>query len=145
MAKYKSFNKEVKKALDIAEIKSLRLIGAMVKSEASQNVIENGSVDTGDLHQRMAHEIFNKGTKKGLRVGNPLKHASYVELGTGEFAKNGKGRKGGWWWFGGDTGKWKGWHFTRGQKPKPFLAPAVSNNKQDIKGITEDVFREVMK
>ncbi len=51
-----------------------------------------------------------------------------MEFGTGEFAENGSGRKGGWF-FQSSDGKW---HFTKGQRPQKFLRNAFRQNKNNI-------------
>lgn len=56
-----------------------------------------------------------------------LEYAPYVELGTGIHASKGGGRKTPWSYKGPN-----GWVTTRGNKPQPFMEPALQENKQRI-------------
>ena len=56
---------------------------------------------------------------------------SDVEYGTGLFAESG-GRMDVPWNYQDDEGKW---HSTSGQKPQPFMRPALEENKAAIKQI----------
>lgn len=59
-------------------------------------------------------------------VASDAMNAVYEEFGTGEFALNGNGRKGGWWYRDPQTGKvW----FTRGKKPHRPLYRAYTGLK----------------
>ena len=62
-------------------------------------------------------------------VFTPLEYAPYVEYGTGLFAENGAGRKDVPWNYQDDKGEW---HSTRGQKPQPFMRPALNENRTEI-------------
>jgi len=65
-------------------------------------------------------------------IGPETHYAPYLEYGTGEFAESGKGRKGGWMYK--DE---KGWHFTLGMRPRPFVRPSILGNELNIfKAIT---------
>ena len=62
------------------------------------------------------------------RAGTNVKYAPYVEFGTGKYAEKGDGRKTPWV-FKDDKGKW--W-WTAGGRPRPFLRPALDNNRDQI-------------
>ena len=66
-------------------------------------------------------------SQKG-EVFTPLEYAPYVEYGTGLFAENG-GRQDVPWSYQDDKGEW---HTTSGQKPQPFLRPALNENRAEI-------------
>lgn len=85
-------------------------------------------VDSGELRDTLDHTVTNKGGSIVGKVGSPKDYAIYVEYGTGEFAKNGAGRKGGWS-YKDEEGIW---HHTKGQKPQPYLRPAFRENKNNI-------------
>lgn len=68
--------------------------------------------------------------KKVAYVGNPLENAIWEEFGTGEFAFNGDGRKGGWVYF--DESKKKYFH-TYGKKPTRALHNAFTTYEKPIK------------
>lgn len=95
--------------------------------------IEKCPVDTGNLRGSITAEVDE--TALVARIGTPVEYAPYIEFGTGEFAENGDGRKGGWFYdYDGNKGE-KGKRFTLGNKPQPFLRPALLENKDKIAGI----------
>lgn len=67
-------------------------------------------------------------------VYSPLLYAPYVEYGTGLFAENG-GRKDVPWIYQDDEGIW---HSTSGQKPRPFMRPALNENREEILRILKE-------
>ena len=81
--------------------------------------------DTGALRRSITSKV------DGLTgiVFTPLEYAIYQELGTGLFAENGNGRKDVPWNYQDDKGEW---HSTRGQKPQPFMRPALNENRTEI-------------
>lgn len=72
-------------------------------------------------------------------VGTNVDYAIYVEFGTGEFAENGNGRKGGWM-YKDPSGEW---FFTKGMSPKPYLRPAFRQTKGQIEALAKSIFGEV--
>lgn len=80
--------------------------------------------DTGALRRSITSKVEGD---KGI-VYTPLEYAPYVEYGTGLFAENG-GRKDVPWFFEDDKGEW---HKTSGQKPQPFMRPALNENREQI-------------
>lgn len=70
-------------------------------------------------------------------VFTPLFYAPYVEYGTGLFSVKG-GRTDVPWRYKDDKGNW---HTTSGQKPQPYLIPALNNNREEI----AKLFMEVIK
>ena len=68
------------------------------------------------------------------RIGSNLEYAPYVHNGTGIYAVNGDGRKTPWV-YEVKAGKYKGMHFTVGQRPKPFLSYAIIYNAAQIEKI----------
>ena len=63
-------------------------------------------------------------------VGNPLENAIWEEYGTGEYALNNDGRKGGWVYRDEATGKW---HHTYGKTPTRALHHAFKQNESLLK------------
>jgi HK97 gp10 family phage protein len=101
------------------------------KLEAAGKFVEDSSkllvaVDTGNLRGSITHQVDE--VELSCRVGTNVEYAPYIEFGTGEFAENSKGRKGGWF-FTDAEGKT---YFTLGNKPQPFLRPALLENKATI-------------
>lgn len=72
-------------------------------------------------------------------VGTNVDYAIYVEFGTGEFAENGNGRKGGWM-YKDPSGEW---FFTWGIEPQPYLRPAFRQTKGQIEALAKSLFGEV--
>ena len=90
-------------------------------------------VDTGNLRGSITHRVLPD--ELATRIGTNVEYAPYIEFGTGEFAENGKGRKGGWFVpLAQDilTRKATKGFFTFGNKPQPFLRPALENNRNTI-------------
>ena len=88
----------------------------------------NCPVDTGNLRNSITHQM--SGDKKVL-IGTNVEYGAYVELGTGKYTKGGGGRKTPWI-YQDDKGNW---HRTSGQKPHPYLKPAVSGHIAEYKRI----------
>lgn len=93
---------------------------AMVERTAKQLAPK----DTGALRRSITSKV--EGTK-GI-VFTPLEYAPYVEFGTGLFAET-QGRADVPWCYQDDEGNW---HSTSGQKPQPFMRPALNQNRADI-------------
>lgn len=121
-------SKAVKSA--IYEVSKRAMLSACLLVESQAKALAKVG-NTGELRDKISHNITE--TNDGLigQVGSPLIYAIYKEFGTGEFAENGAGRKGGWVYPTAD-GKF---YFTRGMKPQPFLRPAFRQNKANIQKI----------
>lgn len=99
-------------------------------------VVENQAkrdcpVDTGALRASINHEVELESDAIVGRIGSNLEYAPYIHNGTGIYAINGDGRKTPWSYTI-KSGKYKGKHFTVGQRPKPFLKNAVISSKGRI-------------
>ena len=106
------------------------LIGEIVKSDA----IRLTPVDTGKLKSSNKFIcVFSRDMFKIYNF-NDAEHAPYVELGTGIHTNQPGANKDGWVYPIGDADKPE-FRFTTGQKPQPFLLPALMVNKQRIKRI----------
>lgn len=95
---------------------------------------------TGNLKGSIESKVERTGTEIIATVYTPVEYAPYQEFGTGLFAVNGDGRKTGWAYEDELTGKTV---YTRGNRPHPFLAPALRENEdvvmQILKGGLNDV------
>lgn len=97
---------------------------ALVERAAKQKAPK----DTGALRRSIASKVeIVDGQISGV-VYTPLEYAPYVEFGTGLFAEEG-GRMDVPWNYQDDEGNW---HSTSGQKPQPFLRPALKENREKI-------------
>ena len=97
---------------------------AVVEAAAKQNAPK----DTGALRQSISSKVDIDGKEVIGTIFTPLEYAPYVEYGTGLFAESG-GRKDVPWNYQDDKGEW---HSTSGQKPQPFMRPAVEDNRNRI-------------
>lgn len=99
----------------------------LVKKEA----IKACPVDNGILRASIHYETDINNREIVGRIGSNLEYAPYVHQGTGIYAVDGNGRKKPWGYTV-KSGKYKGFHWTHGQKPQPFLKNAVFNNLERI-------------
>jgi len=94
----------------------------------------NCPVDQGPLRASIQHDVSFSTEEIAGVVYSSSEIAPYVHQGTGIYAKDGNGRKTPW----GYTvlsGKYKGFHWTQGQKPQLFLEKAKLDNKDKISKI----------
>lgn len=99
---------------------------ALVERSAKQKAPK----DKGDLRRSITSKV--EGTE-GV-VYTPLEYAPYVEYGTGLFAESG-GRQDVPWNYQDDKGEW---HSTSGQKPQPYMRPALNENREEILRIIKE-------
>ena len=110
------------------QAKDMQKACALVEASAKKNAPKGN----GELRRSIESKVeFIGGDCVGV-VFTPLEYAPYVEYGTGLFAEDGDGRKDVPWHYKDDKGEW---HTTSGQKPHPFLRPALNENRENIKKI----------
>jgi HK97 gp10 family phage protein len=113
---------------DTAKVQeSLGQACALVERSAKQKAPK----DNGDLRRSISSVVKDT---EGI-VFTPLEYAPYVEFGTGLFAEGGNGRKNVPWRYKDDKGNW---HKTSGQKPQPFMRPALKENRNKIIRIVKE-------
>ena len=95
---------------------------------------EKAPKDTGALRRSITSEVDNSSGEMVGVVFTPLEYAPYVEFGTGLFAEKG-GRQDVPWSYQDDEGNW---HSTSGQKPQPFMRPALDENREAILNIIKE-------
>ncbi len=132
-----SSNKEFEKSFNKATFEIITRVAAnmeqaclVVEGDAKKNC----PVDQGPLRTSISHDVSLTIEEIVGKVFSSSGIAPYVHQGTGIYAKDGNGRKTPW----GYTvlsGKYKGFHWTRGQKPQPFLEKAKLDNKDKISKI----------
>ena len=106
---------------------------ALVEKSAKQKAPK----DTGELRRSITSKVeINDGEVQGI-VYTPLEYAPYVEFGTGLFAEKG-GRLDVPWNYQDDKGEW---HRTSGQKPQPFMRPALEENREEIARILKEALK----
>lgn len=106
----------------------------LVERSAKQRVPKG----TGELGRSITSDVeVGSDEVRGI-VYTPLEYAPYVEFGTGLFAEAGDGRKDVPWCYQDDKGEW---HSTSGQRPQPFMRPALNENREQIKRLLEDAHK----
>lgn len=130
---FKDNSQACKNAIKMAEIKWLKAAALVIQSQAKALV----PVNTSNLKTSINHKVQVSSLE--AYIGTNCDYAIYVEFGTGEFAENGNGRKGGWYYV---DPEGKG-HFTMGMKPKPYLRPAYRKNKKALKQLLNKYLKEI--
>ncbi|MEG2908122.1 MAG: HK97 gp10 family phage protein [Erysipelotrichaceae bacterium] len=92
-------------------------------------------VDQGQLRASIATSVDSNTREIVGSVFSALDYAPYIEMGTGIYASDGKGRKTPWSWGNKGSKKWPGRRGFKGSRPHPFLEPAKLNNKGKIEKI----------
>lgn len=133
--KFEDYSGEVKAAIKQAAIAWLYEAIGELKSQVQRNT----AVDTGQLKASWDYRVDEY--KFEAVVGSPLENAIWEEFGTGEFALNGNGRKGGWFYV--DT-KGEG-HFTHGKPPKRALYRAIIKLKLKLETEAKNKFKGLKK
>ena len=123
----------VKRELERAAIRGLIKASLLVEGQA----VLLAPVDKGGLRDSIGYKVDE--SELVAYIGTNCEYAIYVEFGTGEFAENGNGRKGGWVYKtpNGEV------HFTYGMPPQPYLRPAFRKNQKAIRDILADCLREL--
>lgn len=134
--KFEDYSVKVKAKLDDATIAFLHEAAGELKSQAQRNQTR---VDTGQTKGAWDYKV-DEGAGVAT-IGNPQENAIWEELGTGEHALNGDGRKGGWKYKDGEGN----WHFTRGKKPLRAFWKAYTSSKTKIIKRAEQVIGGKMK
>lgn len=90
-------------------------------------------VDLGTLRNSMTHAVRGD----DVYIGSNIHYAPFVELGTGIYASDGKGRQSPWGYYD-RNGKY---HVTRGMKPHHMLKKAASEHTEEYKRIIEAIMK----
>lgn len=130
VVKFEDNSIQVEKALDEAVKAFLYEVGGEVHSQTQKRM----RVDTERTKDAWKYVVDENAQK--VTIGNPLENAIWEEFGTGEYALNGNGRKGGWFYKDRKTGKFI---FTRGKTPRRAFQLAFNASK---KGIKDEALRQ---
>lgn len=114
-------------------VKAMSKACALVERAAKQGAPKGN----GELRRSITSKIDVDGGDIVGVVFTPLEYAPYVEYGTGLFAENG-GRQDVPWHYQDDEGEW---HTTSGMPPRPYMRPALDNNRERIKEILKEGLR----
>jgi hypothetical protein len=129
--KFIDHTEQVKAVIAELAMSSLEEAAGELESQVKQNTV----VDTGKTKNSWQHRVTQKGEDYVAAVGSDYENSIWEEFGTGEYALNGDGRKGGWAYEDPKTGEtiW-----TRGKRPRrPFhhayttLMPKIIKFLQD--------------
>lgn len=131
-------SKAVKNLMNKASEESIQAALLFIEAQAKSLAPVGNS---GELRDKIDNRIETSNGNVIGKVGSPLEHALYVEFGTGEFAENGAGRKGGWS-YQDPSGEW---FFTWGQDPQPFMRPAFRRNKKQIEQLIGGKYKSSFK
>lgn len=151
---FNDYSMQVKAAIEEKALIFLDEAASELKSQTQRNT----PVDTSNLKGSWDY-IVNKG-KKEATIGSPLENAVWTELGTGEYALEGKGKKGAWYVpvekatgrkkpsFNGKVvivhGKnGKSFYKTNGKKPVRMLFNAFTTKKAAIINRAKQIFGEL--
>lgn len=143
--------REVTQAIREALLALLEEAGGEVETQAAAN----SPVASSQLKGNWQH-IVDGGEMK-VTIGNTTEHSIYMEMGTGEYAVEGNGRKGGWYIpIGGGvsegTANRYGWPivygkdgkkfaFTRGARPRRMLFNAMQDMAGAIQARANEIIR----
>lgn len=133
--KFEDFSMQVKAAIEEATLQIL-YEGA---SELTSRAKRNSPVDTGQL--KNSWSCYIDADKLEATIGSPLENAIWNEFGTGEFAAEGNGRKGGWKY----KDKKGKWHFTKGKQPQRTLGKSYNALKPKLIKRAEQVLKGTIK
>lgn len=120
-------SKEVSAAIKAALLRGLEKCGLVAEGYAKKLC----PVDTGNLRNSITHVVDEQ--EPAAIIGSNNSYAAYVELGTGIYAEGGGGRPTPWVY---QDAKGN-WHYTRGNKAKPFLKPAAADHVGQYRDILE--------
>ena len=112
---------------------TMEQVCALVERDAKQNAPK----DTGALARSIQSKVENNNNSIQGVVFTPLEYAAYVEFGTGLFAESGGRTDVPWAYKDDKTGKLI---FTSGQKPQPYMRPAIDNNREKIVRMIKEGF-----
>ena len=157
-ANFESNSPAVKKAFDDWQEKALKAMGMFIEGEAvlrcpvsssgyelktyktgkkkgqTYRNLKGGQTTVGGNLRSSIRHIINR-ADLSVVIGTPVEYAIYVEKGTGIYAVKGDGRKTAWFYV---DERGVG-HWTRGQRPQPFLTPAAEDNMSKILNIVRKV------
>ena len=113
-----------------------------VKDSVSSQAFLNSPVDTAGLSRSFIMDSFIDKNEKTAYIGSNLKYSIYQEFGTGEYALEGNGRKGGWIYKSNKDGKF---YKTYEVKPQRVLYRALLAKKPLIANQAKKVLETVNK
>lgn len=151
---FEDFGLKVRDTMNQLLGNALEEVGAEIESQAARNT----RVSSGETKRQWYHEVKQNAEEASVTIGNPFPNAIWEEFGTGEYALNGDGRKGGWYIFADSApelakynmkivyGKdGKKFYYTKGKPPSRALYKAWEQNKAQVREHLEEVLKELNK
>lgn len=132
---FDDFSMQVKAAIEEAAVQFLHEAAGELVSQTARN----SPVDTGQLKNSWQYKVDEN--KLEATIGSPLENAIWNEYGTGEYALEGNGRKGGWS-YQDDQGEW---HHTMGKPPNRTFDKTYKVMKPKIIKRAEQIVKGTMK
>lgn len=120
---------EILKALEEKTKAALEGVGIQAEGFAKRST----PVDTGRLRNSITHAVRGD----DVYIGTNVEYGIWLELGTGIYASDGKGRQSPWGYYD-RKGKY---HVTRGMKPRHMLKKAASEHTEEYKRIIEAIMK----
>ena len=117
-------SEEVKNLIAELAMSSLEEAAGELESQVKRNT----AVKTGQTKNSWQHRVSRDGEDYVAAVGSDYQNAIWEEFGTGDYALNGNGRKGGWFY---EDEKGDG-HFTHGKKPRRPFHKAYTSLKNKL-------------
>ena len=121
---FEDYSIKVKGEINDRIIAALEECAGEIESQTKRNC--DPYVDTGRTKNSFQHKVVD--SKLTAYIGSNYENAIWEEFGTGEYALEGNGRKGGWVYV---DEKGKG-HFTYGKKPRRAFWNAYNSLKNAI-------------
>ena len=119
---FEDYTIEVKEAIDSRVNAVLEECAGELESQVKRNT----RVDTGKTKNSFRHHVDDD--SHTATIGSDHENAIWEEFGTGEYALEGNGRKGGWFYV---DAKGDG-HFTHGKRPSRAFWNAFTSMKDKI-------------
>lgn len=120
---------EILRALEEKKKAALTGIGIQAEGYAKRST----PVDTGRLRNSITHAVRGD----DVYIGSNVEYAVWIELGSGIYASDGKGRQSPWGYYD-RNGKYR---VTRGMKPRHMLKKAASEHTEEYKRIIEAIMK----
>lgn len=147
---------KVEAALSGEAVAAFHEIGNEIVSQVVRNYDTAGRVDTGQTKRSFTYVVDANSNEIKLSVGSDSKNAIWEEYGTGEYAVNGDGRKGGWYIPEGKLTtkaksrlkkvvgkKGKVYYYTKGKKPTKALTNAFEKRKNWVQNRLSEKLGEI--
>jgi hypothetical protein len=131
------FHDHTEKVKDAIESLALSALDEAA-GELTSRVKQNTKVRTGKTKNSWEYATGNDGDNFMAVIGSNYENAIWEEFGTGEYALNGNGRKGGWAYEDPATGE-RIW--TRGKRPRRAFHNAYTSMKDKIVKFIQDRFK----